>query len=160
MSAKLPLEKLLTRAQLSYVDFMLDVLVYTAVLNLFDEYVDSFVIDSFTVSLLTAVVMKFLLDAIEFLVLRVKAHFSGREGAAARVTFGLVLWAILFFSKILILEIIAVIFEEDVDLGGFLNVLILVLVMMVARRLSFAILLRLGPPKDAPTPPAATPGVQ
>ena len=59
-----------------------------------------------------------------------------KEGAAARATFGFVLWAILFFSKILILEIVDVIFEQDVDLGGFLNVLILVLVMMVARRLS------------------------
>jgi NhaP-type Na+/H+ or K+/H+ antiporter len=70
------------------------------------------------------------------------------------------LWAILFFSKILILEVVDVIFEEDVDLGGFLNVLILVLAMMVARRLSFAIFRRLGPPEDAPAPPASTPGAQ
>lgn len=135
----------LTSAQLQYVDFMMDVLTYTVVLNLFDEYVDEIVINSFTVSLLTAVVMKGLLDVIQSLVDRLKYYFSQKEGTAARVGFWLAAWATLFFSKIVILEIVDLIFEEDVDLGGFLYVLILVVVMMVARRVSTAIFLRLGP---------------
>ena len=56
----------------------------------------------------------------------------------------LLAWAILFMSKFAILCIIDIVFEDDVDLGGFLPVLIIVLVMMVARRASLIVLVRLG----------------
>jgi hypothetical protein len=59
---------------------------------------------------------------------------------------GLSAWAIGFFSKIVILLVVQIIFEDDVDLGGFLNVLILVAAMMAARRVSTAIFVRLGGP--------------
>jgi hypothetical protein len=39
---------------------------------------------------------------------------------------------------------VQIIFEDDVDLGGFLNVLILVLAMMIARRLSNTAFVHLG----------------
>ena len=58
----------LTGAQLYYADFMMDVLIYTVVLNLFVEYVDGVVIASFTVSLLTAIVLKLLVDLLQYLV--------------------------------------------------------------------------------------------
>jgi hypothetical protein len=54
----------LMAAQRYYAEFMMDVLVYTVVLNLFVEFVDSIVIDSFLVSLLTAVVIKVMIDLI------------------------------------------------------------------------------------------------
>jgi hypothetical protein len=73
----------LTAAQRYYADFMMDVLVYTVVLNLVVEFVDSIVIDSFLVSLLTAVVMKVMIDLIDYLVKRVKAHF-GDKGAGGK----------------------------------------------------------------------------
>ena len=136
----------ITSAQYSYADFMMDVLVYTVVLNLFVEFVDEIVIDSFLVSLLTAIVMKLMIDLINYLIALVKGYFGDKEGVGAKVLFGLTAWAIMFFSKIVILEVVQIIFEEDVDLGGFLDVLILVIAMMVARRASTAVFVRLGGP--------------
>jgi hypothetical protein len=43
-----------------------------------------------------------------------------------------------------ILLVIQIIFEDDVDLGGFFNVLFLVIAMMVPRRLSSLVFYRLG----------------
>ena len=114
------------------------------VLNLFAEFVDSIVIDSFLASLPTGVVMKALIDVIQYLMDLVKKHFGDKEGAAARVTFVVLAWVILFLSKFATLWVVDAIFEEDVDLGGFLEVLIIVLVMMVARRLSLGLFTRLG----------------
>jgi len=139
----------MTKAQWYYADFMMDVLVYTVVLNLFVEYNDAIVIDSFTVSLLTAVVMKVLIDVIQSLVDRVKSYFGPKEGSAAHIALVASAWAIMFFSKIAILVVVAVIFEDDVDLGGFLDVLILTIAMMVARRASSAIFQRLGDGRNA-----------
>ena len=137
-----------TAAQRYFVDFMMDVLIYTAVLNLFVEFVDSIIIDSFAVSLLAAVLMKGLIDLIDALLQRTKHYFGQKEGTAAKVVFGVTAWAIMFFSKILILVVVQIIFEDDVDLGGFLNVLLLVLAMMIARRLTHAAFVRLGKPDD------------
>jgi hypothetical protein len=142
-----------TAAQRYYSDFMIDVLVYTVVLNLFVEYVDSIVIDSFTVSLLTAIVMKLLIDLIDYVVALAKGYFERKGSTLAKVLFGLSAWAIMFFSKIVILEVVQIIFEEDVDLGGFVNVLMLVIAMMVARRLSTAVFVRLGGPGAASDEP-------
>jgi hypothetical protein len=142
-----------TAAQRYYSDFMIDVLVYTVVLNLFVEYVDSIVIDSFTVSLLTAIVMKLLIDLINHFVALAKGYFGRKGSTLAKVLFGLSAWAIMFFSKIVILEVVQIIFEEDVDLGGFVNVLMLVIAMMVARRLSTAVFVRLGGPGAASDEP-------
>ena len=134
----------LTEMQRYYADFMMDVLVYMVVLNLFVEFVDSIVIDSFLVSLLTAVVMKLMIDLISYFMAKVKDYFDDKEGARFKVLFGLSAWAIMFGSKIVILEVVQLVFEEDVDLGGFLNVLLLVLAMMIARRISTAVFVRLG----------------
>ena len=62
----------------------------------------------------------------------------------------------MFFGKIAILVIVAVIFEDDVDLGGFFNVLILVVAMMVGRRASGAVFLRLGARSSRPGPISET----
>jgi hypothetical protein len=137
-----------TAGQRYFVDFMMDVLIYTVVLNLFVEFVDSIAIDSFAVSLLTAVVMKGLIDLINALLQRTKDHFGQKDGTTAKVVFAVTAWAIMFFSKIVILEVVQIIFEDDVDLGGFLNVLVLVLAMMVARGATAAVFGRLGGPHD------------
>ena len=50
----------LNAAQVRYATGMADVLVYTIVLNLFDEYVDAVRIESFTISVLTAVLLRVL----------------------------------------------------------------------------------------------------
>lgn len=136
--------KTVTKPQLYYVDVMMDVLVYTVVLNLFVEYVDAIVVDSFTVSLLTAIVMKVLIDLVQLAIVKVKGHFAERGGTGAKVLFGLAAWAIMFASKVVILLVVEAIFEDDVDLGGFLNVLLLTVAMMLARRLGEAFFVRLG----------------
>ena len=95
-------------------------------------------------SLLTAIVLKVMIDLINYCVDRVQAFFGDKEGAAAQVLRGLSSWAIMFFSKVLILLVVQIIFEEDVDLGSFFNVLVLVMTMMAARQISHVVFERLG----------------
>ena len=48
---------IITPKQRLFADWMTAVLVYTVILNLFVEHSDAFVIDSFTISVLTAIVL-------------------------------------------------------------------------------------------------------
>ena len=112
-----------------------DVLVYTVVLNLFVEYVDTVVIDSFTISVFTAVVLKALLDLIIRFEHRITGFFAAHEGTAWRIGSFFATWAVLFGSKFVILEVIDIVFGDHVELGKLIEVIALVIALMVSRQL-------------------------
>jgi hypothetical protein len=137
---------MITRKQEIYFDWMSDVLVYTIVLNLFVEHADNVVIDSFTISLLTAVLLKILLDVVMRAEHTVKGFWGAKEGPLASILGAVSLIAILFFGKILILEVVNVVFGDHVELGHFIDVFALVLALMITRELVHRLFLALGKP--------------
>ena len=133
-----------TRAQRIFISWTKDVLIYLLVLNLFVEYSPVVVIDSFTISIFTAILLKALLDIILWAEHKVAAFFEARSGPLSKFFRILFTWLILFFSKFLILEVVDIVFGEHVELGKFLDVIFLVLVMMIAREVFQRIYLALG----------------
>jgi hypothetical protein len=125
-----------------------DVLIYTVVLNLFVEYVDAVVIDSFTISILTAILLKVLLDVVMGFEHRVHSYFAGKEGAFFKVAGTISLFAILFLGKLLILEVVNFVFGDHVELGHFIEVVALVLALMITRRLFGVLFQSLGAPGE------------
>ncbi len=93
-----------TRAQLHFASWTKDVLIYIVVLNLFVEYVEIIVIDSFTISIFTAILLKGILDLILRLEHRVADYFKQRPGMVSKVLRVLSTWLILLLSKFVILE--------------------------------------------------------
>ena len=134
----------ITPAQARFADWMADVLVYTVVLNLFVEYVDTIVIDSFTISIFTAVVLKALLDGLGRIEHGVMHYFKSREGTAFKVLGFLSVWGILFLSKFVILEVIDIIFRDHVELHGFIEIVSLIVAMILAREVINRLYRRLG----------------
>ena len=133
-----------TSAQRRYSKAMADVLIYIVVLNLFVEFVDAVVIDSFYISILTAVLLTLLLDVLVVVEHKVHAYFESKEAAIFNVIGIVAVFAILFTSKLLILEIVNFVFGEHVELGHFIDVLLLILAMMGTRRLAQVIYESLG----------------
>ena len=134
----------MTPAQRRFASWMADVLVYVVVLNLFVEYVDAVVIDSFAISILTAVLLKLLLDVIVGLEHRVSGFFRRRSGTVFRILELVSAWAILFLSKFALLEIVDIVFGDEVELGGLLEVILLVIALIATRQLFQSIYERLG----------------
>jgi hypothetical protein len=130
----LPPRLTITRWQLVYAGWTLTLLAYIVVLNLWVEFNDKVVIDSFVISIATSVVLLILLVIILGLEHRVEHWFAQRDGAVYRVlgTFSTLL--ILFLSKFVILEVVDVIFGEHVELGSFVDVLLLVLLLIIAQK--------------------------
>ena len=136
----------ITKWQLAYVGWTMTLLAYIVVLNLWVEFNDAVVIDSFIISIFTAAVLLVLLVVILGLEHRVKAWFDTREGTAYRIIGTASTLLILFVSKLVILEVIDWIFGEHVELGHFVDVLILVLLLIVAQKSMSWIWKRLGDP--------------
>jgi hypothetical protein len=134
----------ITSAQARYASWVADVLVYIVVLNLFVEFVDAIVIESFWISILTAILLKLLLDALVGVEHRVGGYFRARDSTVFKVLGFVSVFSILFFGKLLILEVVNVVFGDEVDLGHFVEIAALIVAMIVVRGAMQWIYERLG----------------
>ena len=121
-----------TERQQRFLRAVLFVLVDVTVLALFVEYWDRIVIDSYTIALLTAILLQATLKATLAVEHRIAAIFAGRSGPGATTQKVLAIWGVLFGSKVVILEAVDLIFGDQVDLGGLLPFIVLVVTMLVA----------------------------
>jgi hypothetical protein len=112
---------------------IVDVFVYVVVLNLFVEYLPQVISETFTLSLLTAVLLKGVLEIVVAAKNRVKARFRQASTPIGKVVAAVLLWVVLFGSKFLVLEVVALVFRDRVSLGGFFSVTALILVLLVSR---------------------------
>lgn len=108
------------------------ILVDLAVLNLFDEYWDNVVIESFTISLFTALVLQVLLQLTIIFEHKVAAYFKTKSSSSAKIQRFLATWAILFVSKLIILEVINIAFGDDVLFLGAIHGLVAFIVVVIA----------------------------
>jgi hypothetical protein len=120
--------------QQQFASWLIAILADVVVLNLFVEYVPNVVIDSFSITILTAIVLRALVAATLQLEHRVSAVFTTRPGRASTVLRWPVMWLILFGSKFVILEVIDLIFGAHVELGGFWLIIALIAAMIVVEQ--------------------------
>jgi hypothetical protein len=112
---------------------IVDVFVYVVVLNLAIEYVPSVISESFTLSLLTAILLKVALEVVIALKSRVIKRFHAATTRRGRIAAALSLWVVAAGSKLVVLELVALVFRDAVSLGGFISVTLLVVTLLLAR---------------------------
>jgi len=133
-----------TLRQRVFADWLTDILIYLVVLNLFVEYRPGIVIDSFAISILTALLLKVLLVVITHGKKTVWKWARSKGSRSYTVVGALGVWAILFLSKFVILEAEDLVFGDLVELGSFVDVMLLVAALVVTRELVRRVYLWLG----------------
>ena len=137
-----------TGRQLLFIRYFTAILIDLTVLNLFDEYWDYVVIDSFTTSLLAALLLQVLLQITLKVEHRIAAFFKAKAGMAAKVMRVLSAWAVLFGSKFLILEAINIAFGDQVlfkgPYHGIITFIVVIVVMLTAEVIVMRLNKRLG----------------
>jgi hypothetical protein len=112
---------------------VIDVFVYVVVLNLAVEYVPAVISEGFTLSLLTAVLLKVALEVVILLKGRIVAGLRAASTRRAKAVIGTTLWVVAAGSKLVVLELVDLVFGDAVSLGGFVSVTGLIVVLLVAR---------------------------
>jgi hypothetical protein len=85
---------------------VIDVFVYVVVLNLAIEYVPSVISEGFTLSLLTAVLLKIALEIVIVLKTKVIDRLRAATTGRAKVIAALSLWVVAAGSKLVVLELV------------------------------------------------------
>lgn len=122
---------LLNRQRL-FIKYVLAILVDLTVLNLFDQYWNHVYIESFSVSLLAAALLQLLLALTIALEHKVAEYFKKKDGLKHRIGRGLSTWAILFISKIVILQAINLTFGDSVLFTGHIHGLVAFIIVVIA----------------------------
>jgi hypothetical protein len=112
---------------------VIDVFVYVVVLNLAVEYVPSVISEGFTLSLLTALLLKVALEVVVRLKSRIVAGVRAATTRRAKAAIGTALWVVAAGSKLVVLELVDLVFGDAVSLGGFLPVTLLVVALLMSR---------------------------
>ena len=112
---------------------VVDVFVYVVVLNLAVEYFPLVLSEGFTLSLLTAVLLKGALEVVIVIKGVILARLRAAESRRAKVAAGLSLWVVAAGSKFVVLWLVDLVFGDAVSLGGFVSVTALVVCLLASR---------------------------
>lgn len=112
---------------------IIDVFVYVVVLNLTIEYLPSVISEGFTLSLLTAVLLKVALEVVIVVKAKALARFQVAVSVGSKVVAVLLLWVAAAGSKFAVLWLVDLVFGDAVSLGGFFSVTLLVVSLMLSR---------------------------
>jgi len=141
-----------TKHQQLFFEYIFLILVDLTILNLFSEFTDNVYISSFSISLLAAILLQFMLQITISLEHKVSNYFKSKDGLKAKVLRGLSIWAILFFSKLLILEVINFSFGKSIVFSGavhgVITFIVIIITMIVAEQLMRFIYRYLGERKN------------
>jgi hypothetical protein len=103
------------------------------VLNLAIEYVPSVISESFTLSLLTAALLKIALELVLLLKSQVLTRLRAADTPRAKLAAAVSLWVVGAGSKLVVLELVDLVFGDAVSLGGFIPVTLLVVALLASR---------------------------
>ena len=112
---------------------VIDVFVYVVVLNLAIEYTPSVISESFTLSLLTAALLKITLEVVILLKSEILTRLRAADTRRAKLVAAVSLWVVAAGSKLVVLELVDLVFGDAVSLGGFIPVTLLVVALLVSR---------------------------
>ncbi len=108
------------------------ILVDLVILNLFAEYWEHVSADSFTITLLAAVLLQVLLKLTIVLEHKLAAYFNAKQGGFAKFMRFFTAWLVLFGSKFVILEALTLAFGDGLRFGGPFNGIVALIAVVVA----------------------------
>ena len=109
----------INQRQRLFLIFTLFVLADLTVINLFDEYANSyFHISSFSASIVMAVILQILLVITIKIEHKIADFFKSKEGVINLILRILVTWALLFGSKIIMMKIVDLILGNKIEYYG------------------------------------------
>jgi hypothetical protein len=103
------------------------------VLNLAVEYTPSVISESFTLSLLTAALLKIALELVIVLKRRIITRLRAADTRRVKLAAAGLLWVVAAASKLVVLELVDLVFGDAVSLGGFVSVTLLVVALLASR---------------------------
>lgn len=130
-------------SQRRFMRYFTAILIDLVVLNLFAEYWDKVFVDTFTTSLLAAIVLQVLLKVTIAAEHWVIGLFKGKTGGFNTFLKYFCAWLILFGSKFVILEALSIAFGSKVKFEGVLHGIVWLIIVVVTMVIAEEVVVRI-----------------
>jgi len=117
-----------------YREIVLGTLLYSVVLGFFNDYTHILHTGTYSVTFAVAVVMEILTYLTFLLKDFAVGYFKEKEGTKYKYAMAVCVWLILFLSKFIFLEVIAIVFRNEVKISSFVGLLLIVICLTIAQK--------------------------
>ena len=124
-----------SNSQALFREMLIGTLLYSVVIGFFNDYTTMMHTGTYSVTFTVAIVLQLLTYLTLLLKKRVVAYYKTKAGTWVKSAMVFSVWLILFFSKFVFLAVIDVIFGENVEIRGFVSLLIIIIVMTLTQQL-------------------------
>ncbi len=114
-------------------EMLLGTLLYSVVLGFFNDYTDILHTGTYSTTFAVAIVLQALTYLTFGLKSQIVAWFRKKEGSKAGMIFSV--WLVMFLSKFVFLEVINIVFRGQVEISGFIGLLVIVASLTIAQKL-------------------------
>lgn len=114
-------------------EMILGILLYSVVLGFFNDYTEILYTGTYSTTFAAAIVLQLLTFATFLLKDKVVARFTSKE-QVNKVGMLFSVWLIVFFSKFVFLWVIDIIFGDQVEISGFVRLLVIIVVLTLAQK--------------------------
>jgi hypothetical protein len=132
-----------TDRQRLFVRYLTGALIDLVVLNLFAQYWHSVHVDNFSISVLAAILLQFLLKVTIAIEHRVAVYFKARPGGFMRFMRFFGAWLVLFGSKFVILEALSFVFGDSIHFDGAFHGIVALIVVVVVMLIAEEVMVRI-----------------
>jgi F0F1-type ATP synthase membrane subunit a len=116
-------------------EMLIGTLIYSVVIGFFNDYTNVIDTKSYSITFSLALVLQFLTLITIFIKNKVVNYSKNHTGNKAKAILVLGVWVISFFSKFIFLWVIGIIFGDSVEIEGFVNIFLIVLVMLAIQKI-------------------------
>lgn len=130
-----PEPRLISYRQRIFARYLTAILVDLLVLNFFVEYWDKVVIDSFTISVLAAILLQLMLRSFVLLEYKIANYINSKSWKYRKAVRLVASQQVLFWSKFVILGAIDLVFKEHVEIYGIVAFFVVVITILLSELL-------------------------
>lgn len=135
---------ILNSKQILFKEIFVGTLIYAVVLGIFNDYTSTVYAKSFSTIFYSAIVLELLTYLAFLLKNKIINWLTDRQGLIYKILMFSCVWLVIFLSKFVFIWVIDVIFGNNINIYGFLGILLIVLGVTIIHKLADKVFLWLG----------------
>ena len=125
-------ERIVNNSQRLFLVYVICILVDMTILNIYAEFTHSIYVESFSITIFIAIFLQLFIVLTRHAEQKLSNFFGVKKGYLKKIKYFLSLWALLFFSKVLMLHGANLIFGDKINFYGMFDGLLAFIILILS----------------------------
>jgi len=125
-------ERIVNNSQRLFLVYIICILVDMTILNIYAEFTHSVYVESFSITIFIAIFLQLFIVLTRHMEHKLSNFFGDKKGYLPKIKYFFSLWALLFFSKVLMLQGANFIFGDKINFYGMFDGLLAFIILIIS----------------------------